>query len=157
MECFGHGKAIRVVLNLNFPVEDPLQVGLYRLAVHADGIGIFLQPGSRRDGSGRPHAERVGRIPDVGGQFIVQPLDAVENVPVAVFLLGIHALAEKLLAGGVQDNAFNLGAAEVNADAKHVQGYRNDDRRFKHATPPNPGQNRADARPNRYDPMQSAR
>jgi hypothetical protein len=50
----------------------------------------------------------------------MQSLDAVQDVGITLFLLRIHALAKKLATGCVQHNAFNLGAAEVYADAKHV-------------------------------------
>jgi len=56
---------------------------------------------------------------NVFGQFVIQPLDTVQDVGITLFLLRLHALAEKLLAFGIQGDAFNLGAAEVYANAKH--------------------------------------
>src|SRR5258708_7592437 len=47
-------------------------------------------------------------------------LEPAQDVGVTLFPFRVHALAEKLLALPVQDNAFNLRAAEVNADAKHI-------------------------------------
>jgi hypothetical protein len=41
-------------------------------------------------------------------------------VGVTFFLLRIYALAEKFLAPGIENNPFDLRAAEVYADAKHV-------------------------------------
>ena len=112
-------ETIRVVLDFDFPAEHPFEVRLQRLAVHANRVGIFQQAGARRDGAGRADAERMRRAPDAGGQFVMQPLDAVQDVGVTLFLLRLHALAEKLLPLGIQNNAFNLRAAEVYADAKH--------------------------------------
>jgi hypothetical protein len=38
---------------------------------------------------------------------------------ISFFLFGIDAFAKKFSAGGVEDDAFDLGAAEVDADAMH--------------------------------------
>jgi hypothetical protein len=59
---------------------------------------------------------------NAGGQFVIQSFDPVQDVGVTLFLLRFHALAENLFPLGIQDNAFNLRAAEVYANAKH--GYK---------------------------------
>ena len=56
----GHRETIRVVLNLNFPAEQRLQVRLHRLAVHADGVGVFQQAGAREIAPGVPMPNVVG-------------------------------------------------------------------------------------------------
>jgi hypothetical protein len=66
------------------------------------------------------------RALNAGNQFVIQPFDPVQDVGVTLFLLRLHALAEKAcrveaLAKTdrlfIQNNAFNLRAAEVYADA----------------------------------------
>ena len=98
----------------------PFQLRFQWLAVHAKRVGIFQKAGARRNGPGRADAERMRRALDAGNQFVIQPFDPVQDVGVTLFLLRLHALAEKFLALGIQNNAFNLRAAEVYADAKHV-------------------------------------
>jgi len=69
------------------------------------------------------------RALNAGNQFVIQPFDPVQDVGVTLFLLRLHALSEKTchveaLAKTdrlfVQHNGFNLGPAQVYADAKHV-------------------------------------
>ena len=57
-----------------------------------------------------------------------QPL---ENVLVAAITLGGNALADNFLASGVQNDAFDFGAAEINADAIHVNHRKDETRRGK--------------------------
>ena len=97
VQRLGHRETIGVVLDLNFPAENPFEVRLQRLAVHANRVGIFQQAGARRDGPGRADAERMRRALNVGGQFVMQSLDAVQDVGITLFLLRLHALAEKSL------------------------------------------------------------
>ena len=120
VQRLGHRETIGVILHFHFPAEKLFEVRLHRLAVHADGVGIFQPAGARRDGAGGADAESMRRVLDGGGQFIMQSLDPPQNVGVTPCLLRIHALAEKFLAWGIQNNAFNFRAAEVYADAKHV-------------------------------------
>ena len=41
VQRFRHRKTIRVVLDFNFTAQQFFQIGLHRLAVHADRVGIF--------------------------------------------------------------------------------------------------------------------
>jgi hypothetical protein len=65
------------------------------------------------------------------GQFVVKFLDAVQDVAITEFPLRLDALAENFFSTFVENNAFNLRAAEVNADAKHFLIFRNGGELFK--------------------------
>ena len=49
----------------------------------------------------------------------MQRFDSVQNVLISFFLLRLDALTEKFLSLFIEDDAFNLRAAEVYADAIH--------------------------------------
>ena len=119
VQCLGHRETIRVVLDFYFMPENFFQIGFYRLADQAKRVGIFHQPGARRNDAGRADAERVWLMFNLRGQLVVKFLDAVQDVAIAEFPLRLDALAKKFPALFVENNAFNLRAAEVYADAKH--------------------------------------
>jgi len=60
IQRLGHREAVGIVLNLNFPAENPFEVRFQRLAVHAERVGIFQQAGGGEMAPGVP-------IPNVCG------------------------------------------------------------------------------------------
>jgi hypothetical protein len=118
-----HGETVRVVLDFDFAAQAPFEIGLKRLAIQAHGIGILEQSRAARNGPRRADAERVRRVMNGRGQFAVKTRDTLQNVRVAILLFRFDAFAKNFRALGVQDDAFDFGAAEVNADteiAMHV-------------------------------------
>jgi hypothetical protein len=54
-----------------------------------------------------------------GSQVVVQRLDPVQDVKVAILLPGPNPLSRKFPPAFIQDDAFDLRAAQVYADSKH--------------------------------------
>ena len=113
----GQCKTVGVVLNFNFAAEPPFEVGPQRPAVQADRVGIFQQTRARGNRPRRPDAERVRLAVEVSGEVVMERFDAVQDAVITQFLPGLDAFAVEFPALPVQDDAFNLGAAEINADA----------------------------------------
>jgi hypothetical protein len=53
-------------------------------------------------------------------QLTIQPFDTLQDVAIALILLGLDPFAKHLVPIFLQSNAFDLGAAEVDAGPQHV-------------------------------------
>ena len=65
------------------------------------------------------HHKSMRRILNVSGEVRVENVDATQDVGISTFLFRGDTFPIKFNTLSVQNDALNLGAAEINADAKH--------------------------------------
>lgn len=117
VEGFGEGEAVGVVFDAEGALDEAFEVVMERVAVEAEGVGVFEEAGVGGEGAGGSDAEGV-----FGGASFVEDVaveggDAFEDGRISLFGQGGDAAADEDVAVGIEDCAFDLGAAEVDADA----------------------------------------
>ena len=93
-----------------------LEVLLEGLAIETGGIGILEEAGGRRDRARMADTDRQVLTPDGHLEASHYPRDRLQRRPV-VALGRRHALARDEAGTLVHDDAFDLGAAQIDADA----------------------------------------
>jgi len=110
----GDGEAVGVVGAPDGSAECGEQVALKRLAVEPGGVGVLDQASGRDNGSRDAQADGAG---GAGALFeIVDDLNDGCDGGGVVVLRGGNAEPGQLQAGGIEGQAFDLGAAEVDSD-----------------------------------------
>jgi hypothetical protein len=117
---FGHREAVGVILDFHPAAQEAFKIRFDWLAIEANGIRILEQASARRYCPGRPDSESVRLFGKLTGKFIVECLDAIEDMTISVLGLGLDALPEKLLPLGIEDNPFELRSTQIHADSKKL-------------------------------------
>ncbi len=112
-ERLGHGESVGVVLQVELPAQQILQILCEWRAVQALGVGVAQQAGFWRDRARRDNAERVRSPVYLLRHLFVEPGNVGENLFVAEFLLGGDAFAEQLPVAAAQHDALYLRAPEI--------------------------------------------
>ena len=119
MKRLRHRETIRVILHLQRPAQQPLQIRLHRLPVHAHRVRILHRPLARIHHPRRPHPQRMRRPRHLRHQIAIQPLDPLQNRPVPLLRERRHPLAEHLPPLAIQNDPLDLRAAQINAHSHH--------------------------------------
>jgi hypothetical protein len=116
MQRLRHRETIRVILDFNFPAQEPFQIRTDWLMVQANRIRVFQQTRAPRDRARRANANSMRRVLNVIRPLDVKISDAIENVGVTALLLRAHALPEKFDAAFIENNPLDFRAAKVDAN-----------------------------------------
>jgi hypothetical protein len=114
---FGQRETVGVVGDAHFAPQPRAQVLAQPLAVEPGGIAVAHAPRHRRGRARRAHAH-AATLAQPGLDAPHQRGDGVERLRIGG-LRRRHAFAPQHGAGGIERDAFDLGAAEVDADADH--------------------------------------
>ena len=107
-------ETVGVVLHPHLAVEQSADVTIERVPVQGDRVGVLHQAGDRADHARDADPHGCGNA-QPGFRVAHQAGDALQGCLIAVWR--VDAVTEALAAVGADDRDFDLGAAEVDADA----------------------------------------
>ncbi len=115
----GHGKAVGVVLQPHLPPESAREITIQWTADEPGRVGVLDQASGRRDRAGNADADRAARA---GGPLKLGD-ERGDGGDLAVIVAGRRGgpLAEELAPIGGERDDFELGAAEIDADADRMR------------------------------------
>src|SRR5882724_983060 len=115
----GDGKAVGVILQPHGTAKGTREITIQRPTDEPGGVGVLDQPGRRRDGAGNADADRAARA-----NGLLKPgHERGYGGDLAVIVAGRRGgpLAVELAPIGGERDDFELGAAEIDADADRMR------------------------------------
>ena len=112
----GQGETVGIIGKPRRPPECALEVALQRASDQPCGVGVFDEAGGGRDSAGDADAYRW-RCPDFLLDRADQVDDRIDRFAIILCRRG-HTVAKTYRSAGVYGGAFDLRAAEIDADAK---------------------------------------
>ena len=114
VDGFRQRKAVGIVGEPHLAIQRAFEVFLQRLAVEAGRVAVLHQAGRGRDGTGGADADAAA-LPQFEFGLVDQRGDRGHRGGI-VILRGRYTAAQDFLAGGIERDQLDFGAAEVDAE-----------------------------------------